>query len=105
MTLNAENISKESASRVLYEVKDKVATITLNRPDRLNAFDSAMYEGVNSALTAFRDDEDAWVAVIQAAGERAFTVGADVNALNENAKKGITTGLGSLLIDKEMVTD
>jgi len=71
----------------------------------MNAFDSAMYEGVNEALTTFRDDEDAWVVVIQAAGDRAFTVGADVNALNENARKGITTGLGGLLIDREMVTD
>ena len=104
-SLDGNIMAKEFAQRVLYEIKDKVATITLNRPDRLNAFDNAMYEGVNSALTAFRDDEDAWAAVIQAAGDRAFTVGADVNALNENAKKGITTGLGSLLIDKEMVTD
>ena len=95
----------EFAERVVYEVVDRIAIITLNRPDRLNAFDSAMYEGVNQALTTFRDDEDAWVAVVQANGERANTAGADVNALNENARKGITTGLGGLLIDTEMVTD
>ena len=93
------------ANRVSYTVQDRVALITLERAARLNAFDAAMYQGVNAALTAFHADEDAWVAVIQAAGEKAFSVGADVNALNENANQGITTGLGGLLLDQEMVTD
>ena len=92
-------------ARVLYEVVGRVALITLNRPERLNAFDGAMYEGVNAALRRFDDDEDAWVAVVQANGDRAFTAGADVNALNENARRGITTGLGGLDLDKEMVTE
>lgn len=91
--------------RVTFSVHERVATITLDRAGRLNAFDGAMYAGVNQALVAFRDDADAWVAVIQAAGDRAFTAGADVHALNENARLGITTGLGGLLIDTEMVTD
>ena len=92
-------------NRVTYEVVDRVATITLNRSDRLNAFDAAMYDGVNDALDTFASDENAWVAVLQADGDRAFTVGADVNALNENAAKGITTGLGGLKLDADMVTD
>jgi enoyl-CoA hydratase/carnithine racemase len=95
---------QEFADRVLYERKGRVAIITLNRPERLNAFDSPMYEGMNQALTTFRDDDEAWVAVIQASGERAFSAGADVKALDANARAGITTGLGALLIDDEMVT-
>ena len=91
--------------RVLYEVRERVALITLDRSERLNAFDPAMYEGVNAALLRFRDDAEAWVAIIQASGARAFTAGADVNALNDYAAKGITTGLGGLLLDNEMVTD
>ena len=91
--------------RVEYQVRDRVALITLSRPKRLNAFDPAMYSGVNAALEMFRDDADAWVAIIQAAGERAFTAGADVNALNEYAARGITSGLGGLLLDDSMVTD
>ncbi len=91
--------------RVGYHVRERVALITLNRPERLNAFDPQMYQGVNAALERFRDDSDAWVAIIQAAGERAFTAGADVNALNEYAARGITTGLGGLLLDNAMVTD
>lgn len=91
--------------RVRFQVRDKVALLTLDRADRLNAFDPAMYLGLNAALERFRDDDDAWVAIIQAAGDRAFTAGADVNALNDYAAKGITTGLGSLLLDTSMVTD
>lgn len=91
--------------RVRYEVRNRIALITLDRALRLNAFDTPMYEGVNQALTTFRDDPDAWAAIIQAAGDRAFTAGADVNALNEAASRGITTGLGGLLLDTEMVTD
>ena len=93
------------ADRVSYEVQDRVATITLDRAERLNAFDADMYTGVNEALTAFRDDDDAWVVIIQAAGDKAFSVGADINALDDNASRGITTGLGGLLLDQEMVTD
>jgi E-phenylitaconyl-CoA hydratase len=91
--------------RVRFEVRDKIALITLDRAERLNAFDPAMYLGMNAALERFRDDDDAWVAIIQAAGDRAFTAGADVKALNDYAARGITTGLGGLLLDSSMVTD
>lgn len=100
-----EKTVEEFSSRVLFEVVERVALITLNRPERMNAFDADMYEGVNEALIRFRDDDQAWVAIIQANGDRAYTAGADVNALNENARKGITSGLGGLLIDSSMVTD
>jgi len=98
-------VTTEYYERVLFEKVDRVAVITLNRPERLNAFDSDMYEGVNAAMEAFRDDDELWVAIIQANGDRAFSAGADMNALNENAAKGITSALGGLLIDEEMVTN
>lgn len=93
------------SDRVTYEVVEQVGIISLSRPEKMNAFDAAMYRGFNEALTAFRDDDGARVGIVQAEGERAFSVGADVNALNENAARGITTGLGSLLLDSGMVTD
>jgi len=98
-------MQQEFFDRVSYELKDRVALITLNRPDKMNAFDAAMYQGVNQALDTFHSSEDAWVAVIQAEGDRAFSVGADVNALNDLASQGITSGLGGLNIDQRMVTD
>ena len=96
---------EEFHDRVLFEQVDRVAIITLNRADRLNAFDSAMYDGVNQALEAFRDDTSLWVAIIQANGDRAFCAGADMNALNDNAAKGLLTPLGGLILDDEMVTN
>ena len=43
-------------NRVLYECRDHVGVITLNRPEVLNAFDRYMYDGVNQALQLFRDE-------------------------------------------------
>ena len=54
--------------RVDYALAGRVAVVTLDRPDRLNAFDGAMYEGVNEAMLYFRDDADAWVAVLDIIG-------------------------------------
>jgi E-phenylitaconyl-CoA hydratase len=62
---------------VLYELDDHVATITYNRPDALNAIDGDMRRGLNAAFSRFRDDEDAWVAIVTGAG-RAFCAGADM---------------------------
>src|SRR5216110_336702 len=62
---------------VRYELDDHVATITYNRPAALNAIDGAMRRGLNAAFERFRDDNDAWVAIVTGAG-RAFCAGADL---------------------------
>ena len=63
---------------VNYNLDGHVATITYNRPEALNAIDGAVRAGLNSAFARFRDEEDAWVAIVTGAG-RAFCVGADIN--------------------------
>ena len=63
---------------VSYEVTDRVATIVLDRPQALNAFDREQYAAFADACVRFRDDDDAWVAIITGAGERAFSAGADL---------------------------
>jgi enoyl-CoA hydratase/carnithine racemase len=65
------------AEEVLYERDGHVATITMNRPDSLNAINGAMRQGLNGAWTRFLDDTEAWVAVVTGAG-RAFCAGADL---------------------------
>ncbi len=62
---------------VRYELEAHVATITYNRPGALNAINGRMRVGLNDAFTRFRDDEDAWVAIVTGAG-RAFCAGADL---------------------------
>jgi enoyl-CoA hydratase/carnithine racemase len=62
---------------VRYEVDGHVATITYNRPQALNAINAEMRRDLNAAFSRFRDEEDAWVAIVTGAG-RAFCVGADL---------------------------
>ena len=60
-----------------YRLDGHVATITYNRPDALNAINAEMRRDLNGAFSRFRDEEDAWVAIVTGAG-RAFCVGADL---------------------------
>jgi enoyl-CoA hydratase/carnithine racemase len=62
---------------VAYELDGHIATITYNRPGALNAIDAEMRRGLNAAFARFRDEEDAWVAIVTGAG-RAFCAGADM---------------------------
>jgi E-phenylitaconyl-CoA hydratase len=67
------------AATVLYERDGRVATITYNRPDVLNAINAELREDLNAAFVQFRDDEEAWVAIVTGAG-RAFSAGADLRS-------------------------
>jgi E-phenylitaconyl-CoA hydratase len=60
-----------------YEQAGPVVTITYDRPEVLNAINGPMREGLNAAWERFRDDQDAWVAIVTGAG-RAFCAGADL---------------------------
>lgn len=61
---------------VEYAKKDHLATITLNRPDKLNAFNRDMLMALRESWIRYRDDEDAWIAVLTGSG-KAFSAGAD----------------------------
>jgi enoyl-CoA hydratase/carnithine racemase len=65
------------AGTVLYERDGHVATITYNRPEALNAINGELREDLNASWVQFRDDEEAWVAIVTGAG-RAFSAGADL---------------------------
>ncbi|MCB1014280.1 MAG: enoyl-CoA hydratase/isomerase family protein [Acidimicrobiales bacterium] len=60
-----------------YELDGHVATITYRRPEVRNAINGEMREGLNAAWTRFREEEDAWVAIVTGAGS-AFCAGADL---------------------------
>src|SRR5581483_6010033 len=62
---------------VLYDSGERIATITLNRPDRLNALSNALVAELRDALIHFQGGDDR-VAVLTGAGERAFSAGADL---------------------------
>lgn len=58
---------------ILYEQKDRVVTITINRPDAMNAIDRETHNELIDAWIRFRDDPEAWVAILTGAGEKAFS--------------------------------
>lgn len=62
---------------VLYEKKDKIAYITLNRPEKLNALSPELISELANVWVTFRDDDDAWVGIFTGAG-KAFCSGVDI---------------------------
>lgn len=66
-----------SDQRVIYEKNGRLARITLNRPESLNAIDGAMDAGLKAALNDFDMDEELWVAILCGNG-RSFCAGADI---------------------------
>src|SRR5262245_56862342 len=71
---------------LLYEVKDGIATLTLNRPDRLNALGGSLREDLYDAVIRSAADPDVRVMIVTGAG-KGFCAGGDVKAMSE-AKAG-----------------
>jgi enoyl-CoA hydratase/carnithine racemase len=69
-----------SYREILYEVEERIATITLNRPDKLNAWTGQMGSDVRSAMSAADADENVRVIVLTGAG-KGFCAGADMSLL------------------------
>ena len=72
---------------LLYEVKDRIATLTLNRPDRLNALGGTLREDLYAAIIAAGADPGIGVIVITGAG-RGFCSGGDVKSMSEKDQAG-----------------
>ncbi|MGA8500768.1 MAG: enoyl-CoA hydratase [Candidatus Sulfotelmatobacter sp.] len=75
----------------IYEVANRVATITLNRPDKLNAWTSTMEKEVRASLEQAERDDNVGIIVLTGAG-RGFCAGADMSLLNSVATQGLPGG-------------
>ncbi|BBZ36215.1 enoyl-CoA hydratase/isomerase family protein [Mycolicibacterium confluentis] len=76
--LDAGRLESGTLRAIEFEVSENVATITLNRPDALNAISGEMAHELSWAWQTVRDTDDIHVAVLRAAGDRAFCTGVDV---------------------------
>src|SRR2546429_495819 len=63
-----------------FDLTDGIATITINRPERMNAMDAEHYKGLSQAWTRVRDESAIRVAIITGAGEKSFSAGADIKS-------------------------
>jgi enoyl-CoA hydratase/carnithine racemase len=66
---------------ILYEVKDQVAWVTINRPRVLNAFREQSLDEMIDALKSTREDPSIVCAVVTGAGDKAFSAGGDFYAM------------------------
>lgn len=79
---------------LLVDVTDRIAVVTLNRPEVRNAINAQVQEDLRGVLDAFRHDDGVGAVVITGAGERAFAAGADIGQLQHY---DLHTGLSSAM--------
>lgn len=65
---------------IIYEKKDHVARLTINRPEVRNALNLEAHREMRRAFEDFRDDDDMWIAVLTGSGDQSFCAGADLKA-------------------------
>jgi enoyl-CoA hydratase len=81
---------------VLLKVEDTIATVTLNRPEALNAFNHDSYRGLQTAAQAIKESPEIRVVILTGAGERAFSAGMDLKMIAGG-------GSGSSMMDQYRV--
>jgi enoyl-CoA hydratase len=72
-----------SYQTLLLDVKDNIAVVTLNRPDKLNALNAQTINDLNSVFDELKENEEVYVVVLTGSGEKAFVAGADIKELNK----------------------
>jgi enoyl-CoA hydratase len=70
-------------NNILFEVKNKIGFVAINRPDKLNALNDATITELKECFTAIKNDELINVVIVTGAGEKAFVAGADISELNK----------------------
>ena len=74
---------------IRFEREGRLAWVTIDRPEAMNALDMAHNEELNRVWAEFRDDQDLWVAILTGAGNKAFSAGADLKTLIPAQVEGV----------------
>ncbi|WP_315798152.1 crotonase/enoyl-CoA hydratase family protein [Bradyrhizobium sp. SZCCHNRI3043] len=78
---------------ILLDISDRIATITLNRPERLNALSYALIDRLMAALDRFETDAGVRAVILTGAGQRAFSAGADIDEFTASVRQGRAAAL------------
>src|SRR5918997_1878789 len=73
---------------LLCETRDRIALLTLNRPDKLNALNFALIDRLKATLDEIEADDAVRVVILTGAGDRAFSAGADIAEFATSVRKG-----------------
>ena len=95
-------MTSSTNNTVIYEKKDNIAYVTLNRPEALNALNNSVNTGLHNAWMEIKNDPEVFVAIVTGAGGKAFSAGADLKEVNERQEEGLSafseSSLGSQYI-------
>lgn len=86
--MTAPQRSEYSQGEIVVEIRNKVAHVTLNRPQALNALSFGMVQALHKLFTSWASDDSIQCIVLKGAGEKAFCAGGDIRALRDSALNG-----------------
>jgi enoyl-CoA hydratase len=89
---------------LLREVKEGVAVLTLNRPDKLNALDYALVEALEGALQELEADRAVRSVILTGSGDRAFSAGADIAEFAGSIEAGAEQALRDFVLPGQRLT-
>ncbi len=76
-------MNKTEFKFIIVQIENKVATLTINRPEKLNALTTLLLKELDAALTDLATDDEVHVIIITGAGGKAFVAGADIAEMNQ----------------------
>ena len=83
-----------SAERpVLIEIESGIATLTLNRPNKLNALNYETIDAIQQHLDTIERDDSIRIVILTGVGEKAFSAGADIAGFSSSVAAGMTTAM------------
>ena len=77
---------------VTYEKKGRIATVTINRPERMNALHPPANLELHEIWNDFQDDPEVWIGILTGSGDRAFSAGNDLKYTAEHGLGGVRVG-------------
>lgn len=87
-TTEATDAVSDTDDEVLYDIRDRVAWITINRPERRNAMATSTVEAITEAFVRAGEDREVWAIVLTGAGDKAFCAGGDMKEMDSLASRG-----------------